>query len=142
MEEPEDKRDHLSTSLLAEAKATTDDLRRGYISLACETHRQLGCEEPQTAAVIAEMLKCLTLFDQKQRAYSSANIAVFGDPGILVRMVDKVFRLKTLYAALQRGEAPPEADETIEDTLRDLVNYAAMALTCRAGQWEGYEPSS
>ena len=95
----------------------------------------LSSAQEQTSAVAEHMHICLRLFDRKQRAYSSANIAVFGDRGILIRLFDKLYRLKTLY----ENEENPDW-ETIDDTLRDVCNYAVMALTCRAGQWEGYDP--
>ena len=96
----------------------------------------LNLTEEQTHAVADQMLGCLKLFDRKQRDYGSGNIAVFGDKGILIRLFDKLHRLKNLYD--RGGEAA--VAESIEDTWRDLCNYAAMALTCRAGKWEGYEP--
>jgi len=101
--------------------------------------KELGTPEDQTRYVSLQMLECLVLFDRKQRAYSSENIAVYGDAGIVIRMFDKLYRLKTLYQRLRMGD-DVAADESIEDTLRDICNYAAMALTCRAGQWEGFDP--
>ena len=92
--------------------------------------------EEQTKPVIKAMLDCLDLFDKKQRDYGSANIAVFGDPGILTRMFDKLHRLKNLYD--RNGDAA--VDESIDDTITDICNYAAMMLVCRRGQWRGYTP--
>uniref|UniRef100_A0A6M3JKM2 Nucleotide modification associated domain-containing protein n=1 Tax=viral metagenome TaxID=1070528 RepID=A0A6M3JKM2_9ZZZZ len=92
--------------------------------------------EEQTKPVIKAMLDCLDLFDKKQRDYGSANIAVFGDPGILTRMFDKLHRLKNLYD--RNGD--PAVDESIEDTIVDICNYAAMMLVCRRGRWKGFTP--
>ena len=44
------------------------------------------------------------------------------EQGFLVRMTDKMSRLST-YAALGRLEVN---DETVEDTLLDLINYAIL----------------
>ena len=42
----------------------------------------------------------------------------------LIRINDKILRVKTLSS----GEQALVADEKIEDTLRDIIGYAALAL--------------
>lgn len=49
--------------------------------------------------------------------------------GTLVRMSDKWERIVTLaYKKTVMNEGPAVRDESIEDTLRDIINYAAIVL--------------
>jgi len=63
------------------------------------------------------------LVSSKQHDYGTSNITDFGMMGILVRLNDKVSRLKNLY---KTGNNP--SNETIEDTWRDVVGYGIIAL--------------
>lgn len=69
--------------------------------------------------------EALELSRKKNRDYAGdgdpfRNFNEFGALGILVRMSDKFSRIRTL---IERG-GDPEVDETIEDTLQDLLNYS------------------
>lgn len=58
----------------------------------------------------------------------------FGVPphmGVLVRMSDKFERLKNLVLKEQKGEGPAVANESLEDTLEDLANYALLMIIVR-----------
>jgi len=46
------------------------------------------------------------------------------EEGILVRMADKFARVVNLM-----NKSPDVEDETVEDTLKDLINYAAILLS-------------
>jgi dUTP pyrophosphatase len=70
------------------------------------------------------------LFKQKSVAYGFKNIADTGEEGVLVRMRDK-------FARLENKGIP---GESIDDTLLDIMNYAAILLLLRAGKWPGYAP--
>lgn len=72
------------------------------------------------------------LFMEKSAAYGFKNIAASGEDGVLVRMSDK-------FARLQNKEIP---GESLDDTLRDLMNYAAILLLLRSGKWPGYTPKA
>lgn len=50
--------------------------------------------------------------------------------GLLVRMYDKMERLKTLLL----GNKTPKF-ESVEDTLIDVVNYALIAMMVQRGRW-------
>src|SRR3989304_5612409 len=74
------------------------------------------------------------LWKQRQKKYGSSNIAAFGEMGCLVRGYDKIARLRNAlfnHAGLQAD------DESVEDSWKDLMNYALMGLLCRRGKWAG-----
>ncbi len=64
----------------------------------------------------------------KQYDYGRGNILAFGEKGILVRCVDKIERLKRLI-----WEAEEPKAEAVEDSWRDLANYAIIALMLKRG---------
>jgi hypothetical protein len=76
------------------------------------------------------------LMHERGQKYGPGNIAEFGDFGVLVRMGDKFARLKNLYLEGQGGDV---RDESVEDTLMDIANYAIIMLAWRRGQWPGSE---
>ena len=67
----------------------------------------------------------------KQRDYGSGNILSFGEFGVLVRLYDKMERLKNL---LTKNKEPK--NEAIEETWMDIANYAKIALMLRMGIFE------
>ena len=70
------------------------------------------------------------LVAKKQHDYGQGNILAFGEYGVLVRLNDKVERLKNLL-----GKSKPPANEPIEDTWRDIVGYGLIALMLRRGSF-------
>lgn len=56
-----------------------------------------------------------------------ANFRMFGEMGFLVRMGDKLSRLKQILSSGKTNVS----DESVEDTLRDLANYANLLLAYR-----------
>ena len=75
--------------------------------------------------IAEEIVKLLI---SKQSDYGKNNILDFGEYGILVRSNDKMARLKNLN---QKGVNP--ANESIEDTWKDISGYAIIALMLRRG---------
>ena len=74
------------------------------------------------------------LLISKQRDYGPGNINnAFGGPmnGLLVRMGDKFERLKNLFMF---GNGKPQ-HEPIEDSFKDLANYAIIAMMVQRGKW-------
>jgi len=74
------------------------------------------------------------LLISKQRDYGPGNINnAFGGPinGLLVRMGDKFERLKNLFAF---SDGKPQ-HEPIEDSFKDLANYAIIAMMVKRGKW-------
>jgi len=64
----------------------------------------------------------------KQRDYGYSNITDFGESGVLVRLNDKVCRLKNL---LTKNKEPK--NESIDDSWVDTANYAIIAIMLRKG---------
>lgn len=69
------------------------------------------------------------LFQQKSKAYGVRNIAESGEGGVLIRMSDK-------FARIRNKDIP---GESVDDTLLDVINYAAILLLLRSGKWPGQE---
>lgn len=88
------------------------------------------------AAVAAQFAALEALFWERQRKYGPGNIAEFGDYGILVRLYDKLARLRRYYVE-KVGDMP---DESVRDAWADVAVYATIALVCMDGQWPGWEP--
>jgi len=82
--------------------------------------------------MILVFVKCYELWCERHRKYGCLNISKFGELGCLVRVSDKLERLVNL---LFNDRGKDAQDETVEDSWKDMVNYAAMALLCRRGQW-------
>lgn len=70
-----------------------------------------------------ELLELLAL---KQSWYGPENILTFGAAGIVVRMSDKLARLRNL----ERLQVDPD-EETVRDTLTDLCGYAVLGVMCQ-----------
>lgn len=75
---------------------------------------------------------CLDVMVERQRKYGPHNIPKFGTFGTLVRMGDKYERLVNLH---QHADATSDVNETIEDTLIDLANYATIMRAQLRGIW-------
>jgi len=73
----------------------------------------------------------VTVLISKQRDYGKNNILDFGEYGILVRINDKVSRLKNLA----KNQTEPK-NESIDDTWTDVAGYAVLAKMVREGSFE------
>ena len=68
----------------------------------------------------------------KQHDYGHDNILAFREKGLIVRLWDKVARLKNLLWV-----NPREAkNESIEDTFTDIAGYAIIGLMLRNNTFE------
>ena len=67
----------------------------------------------------------------RHEKYGPGNIAKHGPTGILVRMDDK-------FARLEAGNVNYD-DETVENTLDDIIGYALIWKLWLRGQWPGSE---
>jgi len=73
---------------------------------------------------------CASLAERKNSDYASANDALenfrdFGTYGIIVRMSDKFKRVKNVA---EKSGSISVLDESLSDTLMDIINYAAIAI--------------
>jgi hypothetical protein len=71
----------------------------------------------------------LDIIRQKNKDYSNfedpfANFRIFGELGFLVRMSDKLMRLKQIRESGKTNVI----DETYEDSIKDLSNYCNLLL--------------
>lgn len=87
-------------------------------------------QEPKTFREAAERIvqEMVDLLVSKQHDYGPGNILAFGELGVLVRVNDKVERLKNL---LKSGATPKH--ESIEDSWTDLSVYGVIAKMLRRG---------
>ena len=80
------------------------------------------------------MVERFQLWKERQRKYGSTNIAMFGAKGCVVRLADKLARLRE---ALFHDKGTDVDDESVEDSFMDAGNYADMGLLCLRGKWPG-----
>jgi hypothetical protein len=80
---------------------------------------------------LKEALKNLNLFDRKQRDYGSGNIADFGEMGVLIRLNDKINRLKNLLKSQASANF-----ESVSDTWDDISNYGLIGKLCNLKLWK------
>lgn len=76
-----------------------------------------------------------SLFCRKNSDYGPNNIAGLGIEGVVVRLFDKFMRLKTL--TFNTPESVVE-DETIEDTVLDIIDYGVIYILVKRGLWPEY----
>ena len=98
-----------------------------YIVVKEEDKERLVKLEDNARKIIEE---CIQLLIRKQRDYGRDNIALFGETGVIVRLNDKQERLNKLVL---KHKNP--ANESIEDTYYDKINYCVIALLIRRGLW-------
>jgi hypothetical protein len=85
-----------------------------------------------TGSVVYEMLSDILVSKQLDYGPGNINNAPGGAMnGILVRMNDKMERLKNL---IYHSEGEPQ-NESIDDSLIDIANYAVIAMMVRNGSW-------
>ncbi|GIG61156.1 hypothetical protein Lfu02_55280 [Longispora fulva] len=105
-----------------------------------------GYAEPEGAETerLAEIFQgyqaeAAEIFRDRQTKYGPSNIATsYGGAmnGLIVRMGDKMARLRNLH---QNGRGRDAPDESVTDTLNDLANYALIARMVLEGQWPGVD---
>lgn len=72
------------------------------------------------------------LMDKKQQDYGSRNISDFHTIGVVVRMNDKMQRIKNIMG---KGKRKKAQNESIIDSFRDLSNYAIIAILLEKKLW-------
>ncbi|MCK5451506.1 MAG: DUF1599 domain-containing protein [Candidatus Omnitrophica bacterium] len=82
--------------------------------------------------IVCEDLKNLMI--RKQADYGHKNITDMGTIGIIVRMNDKMARLKNLHGFTDGSyKVMAGLNESVEDSWRDIANYAIIALMLSRG---------
>lgn len=89
------------------AITTTEELLVFHRKLTKEAHDLMGVKNSDYAGLDPDPFRAFRMF---------------GRFGILVRMSDKFSRLRTF---LERGQFNVK-DESVRDTIRDLINYAVI----------------
>ena len=92
---------------------------------------QLGLKTTAGYDALRIALENVLLLDKKQQDYGPKNISGFGAFGVIVRMNDKFERLKTLHSKRRKRAV----NESMHDTLRDISNYAIIALMLEKNLW-------
>ncbi len=77
------------------------------------------------------MVENAILLDRKQQDYGPRNISSFGLIGVIVRMNDKMERLKNLTGTKRKKAR----NESIKDSLKDMCNYAVIGEMLERGLW-------
>lgn len=101
-------------------------------------------------AWLAKAKEIFELFCQKQRSYGPGNIQSFRDVGVVIRVSDKIQRLKKAYFGQGLREIKSKCPhcgelivgETLRDTWMDLADYGIIGLLCLDGDWPGVEEAS
>lgn len=79
--------------------------------------------------IVKEMREIIA---KKNNDYGDDNIGALGEKGIFVRIWDKVSRLKSLVWLNKNAQV---SNESIDDTLMDLANYAIINMIVRRNRW-------
>ena len=91
----------------------------------------LGIQTKLGTKCFVSLCEAAILLDKKNRDYGPGNISAFGEKGVIVRLNDKIERLKTLVW----NDRSPE-HEKVSDTWLDVTNYGIIGLLCHRGEWE------
>lgn len=93
----------------------------------------------QCAEFRAIIEKMYSIHLDKNADYSKYNMLATGEIGGVTRLWDKMARIMSLTGfdiGTGRLEAPKEPkNESFEDTLLDMANYAIILLIMRRGKW-------
>lgn len=77
---------------------------------------------------------CLNLMLKKRSDYGNENIKSTGEIGVVVRLSDKLARLRNLYGISDNSYIRKSAsNESIEDTYMDIINYGIIGLLASRG---------
>ena len=82
--------------------------------------------------VLADVKAVLVSHNKK---YGPNNISDFGEMGIVIRLNDKLHRLKQWYFEADNRARENTPDESLNDTWTDIEGYAAIAMMVRHDIW-------
>lgn len=107
-----------------------------YTAQINDIYHVLGLQEPLSKKFIAKALDLIVVFDKKQSDYGNRNIGDFGREGLVVRLNDKVQRLRNLIWGKKNA-----ANEATKDTWLDIAGYGIIGGIVEDGDWPGASPS-
>lgn len=81
--------------------------------------------------IALQFARSFNVFKDRQRKYGHRNISDFGLTGVIVRLNDKIARLKNML----KNKDTNFDDESVADTLLDVTNYGAIGALCLDGDW-------
>lgn len=87
-------------------------------------------EDPEYSKFVNVMMNKSILTStviRKQNDYGPENVSKFGMWGLVVRLHDKIARLENLLSPKRKGHNNVN-DETVYDTLLDIIGYSTVAL--------------
>lgn len=96
------------------------------VTIAFNVSTNAGC------ACLEQAVRNIVLLNKKQQDYGPRNISSFGVFGVLIRMNDKLERLKTLMSKSRRRKAQ---NESIRDSFVDISNYGLIAIVIEDNKW-------
>ncbi|MAE49563.1 hypothetical protein CMI48_01915 [Candidatus Pacearchaeota archaeon] len=83
--------------------------------------------EPLMEAIADEVKE---LLKEKNKSYGDGNITSIGKQGILIRLQEKVERLKNMI------EKDIDDKESREDSWKDIIGYGIIGTMVERGGWE------
>ena len=96
-----------------------------------EICKRFGIETDMAKLALKQVISNLQMFDRKQKDYGSGNISDFGEIGVLIRLNDKINRLKNLL-----NSQGPVNCESVADTWDDIANYGLIGKLCNLKLWK------
>lgn len=116
-----------------------DDVTKAEVATAMVTPAQFrypADREDLSEFAVKFFAECMQIAREKNLRYAGdtdpfKNFRLGGTYGIAIRMTDKVSRLLTLT---EPGSQIDGADESVEDTCRDLANYAMLLSAMRSNE--------
>lgn len=106
---------------------TESPIPEGQLDALCVA---LHLQTKAAKAFLRIALAQTVLMDMKQRDYGSRNISDFGVPGVVVRMNDKLQRIRNLI----KKESLP-SNESLVDSFKDIGNYGNIGVMLLEGSW-------
>jgi len=101
-------------------------------------HRQTLARD-QNAQLVVDWKKIADeicgLFARKQSDYGPRNIGDLGELAVFVRLYDKMQRLRRLVWEKGQEQSCAVKDETVDDTIVDIADYAIIWILLRRGLW-------
>lgn len=97
-------------------------------------------QEPKTLDEAFSLVSqdLLAVFLKKHQDYGKGNILSIKELGIVIRLAEKVERLKHLLLKAELGETEAQ-NESIDDTWTDIAVYAIIAQLYRNGWFQTLE---